>query len=722
MKKKFVCKECPYTLEQDDYCNIKQEHILPEKTRMCKEGVEEKLRKAQIKHDKFKNEPEKQKVITKKMIPLQKYLLKLTEHDLEKQEEDIDKEPFKEIPLADISKAKYNDKHIKVKCVLMGKRHAPYLIPKVIEISCKNPKYNSDKCAVCPLSGKKKKYKMTFNDNKEDILDMIDINSNQLMGAVRKKIGILCQRARVDIIEKQNIEELQIIPELQSEMIDFEYTIKRALYIGEGLKTNISYIMEGTTLPDPKNQLAVFLVKRAKVIEDDIGDFQVTEDIKKKLEKFQLQENQSIKDKLSEIYEDFTYNVEPRIFGRKNLHLSLDLVYHSPLAFTFLDQVVYKGWGELLIIGDTRCGKTALIKKMVRHYHAGEFITSGENTTFAGLVGGAMQSGQNWMLSWGKWILNNKRLMVIDEADGVDNELLSKLSGLRSSGIAEIVKMGSREKTMAKTRIIWITNPKKGNMQRYSYGIEAVKELWTKLQDISRLDFVVGVAKDDVPIELINKRHHKTSIRHRYKSEYCHLLVMFAWSRRPEQIKFESDAEDLILKESINMDEEYSYLIPIVTGAEMREKLAKMSTSLAIRLYNVDETGKNVIVTKKIAQFIINFLRQEYARPCLDYQGFSEQKGSEKEIKNKKELSDMVEWDMDKVVLFLNQNRLNIGDVQDILNCQTKADAKHYVTYLIKQRALIKSNTQYLKTPAFIQWLKEQKKVLSEIDDEEILI
>ena len=97
-----------------------------------------------------------------------------------------------------------------------------------------------------------------------------------------------------------------------------------------------------------------------------------------------------------------------------------------------------KGWLECAIVGDTRTGKTETFKNINAHYRTGDFITSGENTTRAGILGGAQQINGRWILTWGKIPRNDGGLVGIDEADEL-RETIAKLSGVRSSGYAEIV-------------------------------------------------------------------------------------------------------------------------------------------------------------------------------------------------------------------------------------------------------------------------------------------
>ena len=128
------------------------------------------------------------------------------------------------------------------------------------------------------------------------------------------------------------------------------------------------------------------------------------------------------------------------------------MVYHSALGFFFQGQEIKRGWVEGLIIGDTRSGKSETAASLMKHYQLGEFVT-GENTSFAGLIGGMQQNQKRWFVSWGKIPLNDRRLVILDEASGLSERDISNISGFRSSGIAEIIKI-HQERPMT-TRLIW---------------------------------------------------------------------------------------------------------------------------------------------------------------------------------------------------------------------------------------------------------------------------
>jgi DNA replicative helicase MCM subunit Mcm2 (Cdc46/Mcm family) len=158
---------------------------------------------------------------------------------------------------------------------------------------------------------------------------------------------------------------------------------------------------------------------------------------------------------------------------------------------------------DILVLGDTRCGKGYVAQGLSRHYGLGD-IASGDSCSFAGLVGGLQQIRNSWRITWGLLPLNNNRLVIIDEASSMSPDDIARMSRIRSEGVAEIVKI-IRESTQANTRLIWLANPRSGRpILSYNTGVQAVKELVGAVEDISRFDIVLTLATNEVPSEVIN--------------------------------------------------------------------------------------------------------------------------------------------------------------------------------------------------------------------------
>lgn len=611
------------------------------------------------------------------------------------------------------SKSEFYDKKITFKGVVAGKDLSPYQIPKIIELQC-DKAGTLQKCAGCSLSKNKGYCKIEIEDG-ETLLELIDISKSQKIGIIRQLINIpKCGYYYILKETMRNIEEIKIIPEIEfTDSEESEYVVRKAYLKSETIATNQTYVFFGTTLPDPKNQQTVHLLDKAVPSRDNIEQFKLDKAMSERLKIFQTGKK-TIEEKLHEIYEDFSFNIT-HIYHREDLLASLDLVWHSALSFKFLKEEVPKGWVELFVLGDSRTGKSETAKHLLSHYRCGERI-SAENTSIAGLIAGLQQTQKRWTLMWGKIPLNDKRLLVIDEAGGLTNEDFSKLSSVRSEGIAEVIKI-QIQKTKARARLVFMANPLKRRLMEYNYGILAVKEIIGQNEDIARFDFMLSVSDADVPVSEMNKRQTK-EVEHVYTSDLCHDLVMFAWSRKSEDITFTEEAENKILEVSKEFAGIFSTTIPLVQGAEIRLKIAKLCVALAIRLFNVDPETSKVIVDVRFVDYIRIFLLKIYHKTGFDYYGYSQQRKKENNLSCDSYIREMIKDNLDLIELILDNNRYTKSDFATFFDVK-KDEGDTIVNKLLLGRAIKKYSTTYVKTPAFISFLKLYKKEIEDSRNEE---
>ncbi len=426
--------------------------------------------------------------------------------------------------------------------------------------------------------------------------------------------------------------------------------------------------------------------------------------------KSELQDQtEKIKRKLGEIYDDLEFNVT-HTYGRQDLLFALDLAYHSILRFRFNGIMLQKGWVEILVLGDARCGKTQTLRNLMRHYRAGEFCT-GENASFAGLIGGMQQiMGKTWSITWGLIPLQNRRLVGIDEVSGLAPEAIADMSGVRSEGIATITKI-QREQTAARTRLIWMSNPRKPRpLRSYNAGVEAVTELIGRPEDVARFDFCVTVATNEVDVDVINmETKSRRKVEHRYTSQRCHDLVLWAWSRRPDDVIFTDEATTLCLTRAKEFGKRYHPSIPLVEAAEQRIKLAKLAAALAARLHNSPD-DKKVLVEPAHVQFICDYLDQVYSKESLSYDLYSRHKFSEETLKDPNAVvKKFAELHSDMAETLLDNQYFSLADLELFANIE-RVEARDLASFLIRQRCLKRiKGSLLIKTPAFIQFLKEKK-------------
>jgi hypothetical protein len=540
--------------------------------------------------------------------------------------------------------------------------------------------------------------------------------------------AIEAKSIKINIQDTFNIEEVFLIPAIDYTNAYGPYVMRRAYYIGHGLQTNRVYDFVGYTLPDPATQAATHILTSANPAETDIDTFKLKDTEYGELKTlFQVKVSEGspgIQAKFNDIADQLAEHVT-HIFGRRDLHNAVDLVYHSPLQFDFDNVRVRKGWLECLILGDTRTGKGFVAEGLCNYYGVGE-VVSGENVSLAGLVGSVQHIGDRWALVWGKIPLADRRLIVIDESGALDHHEISRLSRIRSEGVAEITKVIS-EKTTSRTRLIWLANPRPANVgprpalssnvgngkrmiSDYNYGIESVPELIGAAEDVSRFDYALVLAHNEVSTKVINTRHRPTG-NMLYPSTACRNLIMWVWGRTAEQIKFTAGVPELIMHAAQTLSGQLSAKIGLVQGEDVRFKLARIATAAAARTFSTVD-GITLRITKAHVEFAYNFLFNIYNKQCAGYVQMSQiehERITMRDIDAVKRALDLSgDAISDLIDGLLEHRQISTHDMCDYTGLDLYA-VRTIISELVRRRALDKEYTWYVKRPAFSLYLRQLK-------------
>lgn len=532
-----------------------------------------------------------------------------------------------EVHLADSSNAELYGKRIRVPVMVSGKDQTPYVCPRKIRAYCGDSADSDNKaCEMCSLVTNAGEIIRELHSVDKDVMKLIKCTESAQQAVIKEMLGInkKCYKCVINAQEFMNIEELRLIPKAEANFgfsKSHEYVTRNCYYIGSDIASNKRYTLVGYMYPEPQTQYATTVFDKAYPDKDIISEFEVTEDVIEQLSIFKVVDNQTVNEKFNDIHSDLERNIT-HIWERRNVAIAVDIIYHTVLSFYFQEQVVKRGWGELLIIGDSGQAKTTLVEKMMSHYKLGE-LHSGESSKRTGLVYNIQQTGKKWFLVWGAFPLNDGGLITIDELSGIKEDELSVMSDVRSSGIAKATGVITSE-TTARTRAIYISNPRNGKqLNAETYGVNAVLKLFGKAEDVRRLDLAVAVASGDVDPILVNRSIDEVpSVVHKYTSELCNLRVLWAWSRKTDDIVFEEDAVKAILSYATIMGTKYSSKVPLVEASDQRLKIARLSIGVACSVFSTTN-GKDVVVKKEHVDFIVNFMETVYSSAGLGYDKLS---------------------------------------------------------------------------------------------------
>jgi hypothetical protein len=534
-----------------------------------------------------------------------------------------------DVHLATSSSAEYFGKRVRIPVMVSGKDSTPFICPKKIVASCGDAAGEDKKCANCKLAVCAGESTRTLSSTDQDVMKLIKCTDKQQQFMLMDLMGInpKCSKCNINIEEYMNLEELRLIPKAEANFgfsKEHEYVVRSGYYIGNNLKTNRRYTMVGYMYPDPLSQYATYVFDQAIPEKDLISDFELNDEAKEHLELFKCKPGQTIREKFDEIHNDLERNVT-YIWERKPVAFAVDLIYHTVLNFYFQEQFVKRGWGELLIIGDSGQAKTTIVERLMHHYRLGE-LHSGESSRRTGLVYSMQQTNKRWFLVWGAFPLNDGGLLTIDELSGISEDDLAVMSDVRSSGIAKATGVITAE-TTCRTRAIYISNPRNGRqLNSETYGVNAVLKLMGKAEDVRRLDIAMSVASGDVDPALVNKSiQDMPEVPHKYTSDACNTRVLWAWSRKPDDIVFTPDATEKILKHATEMGAKYTSKVPVVEAADQRIKIARLSVAAACCVFSTDDECKKVIVKPEHVDFVVDFMNELYCARSFGYDKMSEQ-------------------------------------------------------------------------------------------------
>ncbi len=601
------------------------------------------------------------------------------------------------IRLDEAADSRYYFKPVAMDCLISGKDLSPYLAPKKVKVTTTDPETGDESSETMDVDTKANK----------NILSLINCPNSKVNGTLAEIFDVPREGSSFETMETFNMEELRIIPAI--DLRDFEgmYTIRRAVYVGHGLESNRTYRMEGYTLPDPDRQSCVHVITGATPVQDTVENFKLTDEVLARLrEKFVP--TGDVDEHMKSVTSWLARHVT-KIKMRPDLHIAVDLVFHSVLTFNFNGEEVNKGWLELLVIGDTRCGKGYVAERLSRFYKLGETVT-GENCSFAGLIGGLQKNNDHWFVTWGKIPLADKRLVIVDEASAIDLTDMGKFSRVRSEGIAEIIKIVT-ERTRARTRLIWLSNPRSGRpINTYNNGVEAISELFGNTEDVARLDFALTVAASEVPSRVINTPPAELADGDRFEQSDFTNLVLWAWSRKPDQIEFTKRATQMILECAIRMGKKFSAAIPLIQAENVRIKLAKLAAATAARCFSSDESGEKLIVKSHHVQFAHDFLLGIYAKPSMGYDMFSSTSINRDNIANDeavvRTIHSLKKYALDFVDGMLAHASISHTDISDFTGVD-RFEAQNIIGKLVRLRCLAKRDEfTYTKQPGFVQLLR----------------
>ena len=521
-----------------------------------------------------------------------------------------------------------------VRAHVIGAHMVPLLVPQSVMAKCRVDWKPDRDCRSCPAGVQDGNLRFEVDFESVQLMQLCVTRASALELELRKATGVpqRCPRIEFDVSRYLQVQHIKIAPPM-SERQGGDTTMRSAMCvrIADGsappVRPNQLYDFTGRIHPDVITNEWTLLSSDSLPAEDDVGSFCLTPKLYDELAKAFNPSVWTVNgiEKSMSAEEDSLARHVTRIYGRRDLFRAVDLTYHSVTGFSFKGAPVTRGWMSIGGVGDTRVGKTELFTSYSKYIGFGRLVIEPANTTYAGLVGGLQQVGtgdKSWVVTWGLIPTNDRGLVMVDECSSMSVDDIGRMSGMRSSGVAELVKI-RQASTQARTRLIMFGNPRGNSVSLASFAtpVEALVELIGAPEDIARFDYALGVkmgldknAADDalgdqpLPIDSGLRRD----------------LVRFAWSRSCDDVKWEKGTEKLCCDLANEMVKDYDYSIPLVEPSEQDLRVARVAVATAVRTFSVDESG-SVLVRRCHVEFAVSVMRNAFDGD-LGYDQYSRRK------------------------------------------------------------------------------------------------
>ena len=534
--------------------------------------------------------------------------------------EELAEEKKKETPeinLAFAALPKYRNKFVTSTVQVTATYTNTFGIPNVIEATKthagENVRYNT-----MPVG----KTLFTIDDeNSEDILYLMDSglkevqvqkNIRSLLQIPPKEENIVIKQISYSTIYKATVYNHNLTGD---DAHPTEVDVYSFVPLENGHKYRITY----KTVQHPlRQQELVLIAKSVESVDSDLEDFRVTEDVKRRLRIFKQKDDETVTQAMDRLFEYDKGYIGAE--ANKNICQTVDLVYNTPLDIKVGRQTM-RGALDVFMVGATRTGKSKTAKLKAELYNLGTVINLGTATP-AGLIGGTDKARNKTRI--GLLPREHKNLVVLEEFSSMrDSDFIRKMTEIRSSNVARIVRVDSEISVPCKLRMLSISNPKTQlgggtkSMQAYANGIQIISELIGTAEDIARYDFFTLVPEPDTYASFLDVNYKKIPEAH-YQDR-----VRWVWTRKPDDISIDPVVQNYLWEVSQELNKKYNTHIKIF-GTEAWQKVVRIAIGAAGMLVSTDNFEK-IIVTKDHINWARDFLVRLYDNDIFKLREFVEE-------------------------------------------------------------------------------------------------
>jgi len=485
-----------------------------------------------------------------------------------------------------------------------------------------------------------------------------------------------------------------------------EYKTEEVHLIGDVPPKSRRVRIEGVVGTHPKSKNLLFFVNGIEPLESEVHNFQVTEEDRESFTKFYAGS--------PEPHEE----IAPHIVGRDLAKKWYSLVLHSPAEIPDPNGEVIPGYLRVAFFGGTGGGKSRTAEDFTDWgnfpHSVGEYCTveTGKRTGLLFTV-----DPDRKIIIWGRMVLNDLGFVVVDGLGDMPTEELAQFREAMRSGRVKVA-MSEQGEALARTKVIACFNPD-NPLSHYRYPCQGAMDCraFSRGPDVARFDIFVPFDPADVPKHDISmERNMERPIPP--KVSYRHIL--WAWSRRPDQVEYEPEALEILREEAARVVEKYEVReLPIVSN-ETFNSIYRACVAKAAEQHSTDDSHEKIIVRKEHVEDAIGLFEETYRKLGLDeYKMELEEELEISESEHEEIVEDLGGLDFDilrKVAVQTKSARVLAGE----LDKSEKTIKRHYKR--LGKHGLIKTvrGKGTTTSPRGVKFLKIFAEKIREMEAEEV--
>lgn len=476
-------------------------------------------------------------------------------------------------------------------------------------------KYKEDEEENATMQQGEKRTWTLDESNYKDLLYLIDskLKEQQIDGYIKTELLKIPKKEKYINISKEDKITIYkaIVTDCFEETSDAKPLEFSAYSLNQKLENGERYTVTYKLVPHPQDgQKLIMIINNVEKSNNFLNTFEITDNVKQILKEFQPKDDEHFEEK----FNDTINKVRGLVNANYNETLIqvIDLWYHTVLQFNIGKLKNIRGYLDVLVVGESRIGKSSTATKLQEVYKLGKIQSLAPSAaTLAGLTGGSDKINGSFRTRAGLIPQQHKSAIIFEELSKCDLNILRALTDIRSSNKVRITRVNGVIEMPALVRTIYIANPRPQSgvykpIASYPDGISVITELVGTPEDIARFD-ILAVFGFEAPKEIDPFYEPPTP----YPDEYYQTRIRWIWSRKPEQIIITQQIYKYVVQKANELNKDYDSYIHIF-GVEGWQKILRLAIAIAGYVCSTDETFQNIIVKEMHIDKAIQIMKNLY--------------------------------------------------------------------------------------------------------------